>query len=158
MDRRKQVTAAMVDRVATIGIVLEPCGFTFQHDCTQSSHTGPFASGYFVRGNTRIGLSCRDTIDNVIYEHSFVTQNASSREIEKFSTSHSGLMQFLGHHDDAQLISGDSIPDAAVARDGGDRVGALIHDLTEFVIPLFTNDMVTFLTAIRRGFRSYSIE
>ena len=158
MNRREQVDIALADCVASVGRALEPCGFSFQHDGTHSSHTGPFASGYFVRDTTRIGLSCRESVDNIIYEHSFVTQLAASCETEKFSTGHSGLMLFLGHSDDAHLISGDSIPDSVVARDGGDRVDALIHDLDAYVIPLLSNDMDTFCDAIRRGFRSYSID
>ena len=157
MARREHVAAALTDCVARLDTVVQPYGFVFDTDEIHASHTGPFASGHYVRNDTRIGLSCRDTIDNVVYEHSFVTQNLSWREIERFSTSHSGLMSFLGHADDARLICADSIPDAVLARDGADRVDALIHDLSMFVLPLIANDMDIFFAAIRKGYRSYSI-
>lgn len=158
LNRREQAEIALRDCIVAIGQILEPCDFTFQHDETQSSHTGPFASGWFVRGPTRIGISCRSSIDNVIYEHSFITEDLSSRQVEKFSTGHGGLMQFLGYLDEAHLISCDSTPDLVVSRNGGERLDALVNDLSSFVVPLFQNDMDSFCKAIRRGFRSYSIE
>lgn len=143
----------------TLDVLLQPWGFTFASDGCQSSHTGPYARGHYVRDTTRIGLSCRDTIDNIYYEHTFVTARPSYREIEQFTIGHPGLMHGLGHADDSHLIDTTDIPDAIVARDGDDRVAALLHDLSTFVVPaLSTPSSDEFCRIIRSGYRAFSIE
>ena len=158
MNRRELVVLSLADCVSRLDVVLQPWGFAFETDDCQSSHTGPFASGHYVRQTTRIGISCRDTIDNIHYEHSFITQHPSSREIERFTIGHPGLMQSLGHTDDCHLIGSTDIPDAIVARDGGDRVTALLHDLANFVAPFLCEPTDGFCEIVRCGYRAYSIE
>jgi hypothetical protein len=157
MDRREAVAKALAECIERLDVVLHPWGFTFENDGCQPSHTGPYASGHYVRGTTRIGLSCRDTIDNLYYEHSFITEYASWREIERFTIGHAGLMQGVGHAEDCQLIAGDGIPDAIVARNGGDRVAALIHDLA-FAAEILREPTEAFYAIIRRAGRSFSVE
>lgn len=157
MDQREVVSRSLLDCVARLDEVLRPWGFHFDHDGCRLSHTGPYASGHYVRTPTRIGISCRDTIDNIYYEHSFVIECSSWREIEMFRLSHGGFMNALGHSADCQLISSDSLPDAVAARNGGDRIAALIHDLSSFVSPVLSEPTSVFSAIIRRGARSFSI-
>ncbi|MEL7498322.1 MAG: hypothetical protein AAFN77_11985 [Planctomycetota bacterium] len=155
--RREQVAESLAAAVARLDATLSPWGFAFVTDDIQSSHCGPFASGHYHRGTTRIGISCRDTIDNLVYEHTFVTRYAFSTVSERFTIGHATLMDALGHSDECRLIKSDNIPDAIVAREGSDRVDALIHDLNVFASPVLCEPCDEFYAIIRRGYRSYFI-
>jgi hypothetical protein len=155
--RHKNVCAALAAAVARIDVVLCPWGFTFLTDEVHDSHCGPFASGHYCRDRTRIGLSCRDSIDNVYYEHSFVKENRFSKEIERFVISHRALMKALHHSDDCRLVCGQKIPEAIVARDGGDCVAALIHDLSSIAATVLREPCDEFYEIMRRGCRTYSV-
>src|SRR3954462_8803709 len=128
--KRQEVADAFYRVVSRLDEVLNPWEFQFSSDGVRGSHCGPFGSGYYVRGATRIGISCRATLDNVFYEHSFIKQNLCSRETEIFSIGHDTLMRALGHADDCRLITTCRQPDLVVARKFDDSVAALIHDLT----------------------------
>lgn len=158
MNTLEAVAQNLTTCVNRVDPLLRPWGFVFEVHETRHSHCGPFASGHYVRGFTRIGLSCRDTIDNIYYEHSFVTENRWSREIERFDISHDGLMRGLGHSDDCRLIRSQNLPDAIVARGGGDRVDALLHDLSTFAADILTMPCDEFYEIIRRGRRCYIVE
>ena len=157
-NRRVVVADALASCVARIDAVLAPWGFAFESDGVQRSHTGPYASGHYVRNTTRIGLSFRDTLDNVYYEHTFVTVHAFCRESECFLIGHAALMRALGHADDCRLIRSNKIPDAVKARDGADPVAALIHDLQFLAAPLLREPNDEFYAVVRRGCRGYSID
>ena len=146
-----------IRRLRRLDAILNPWGFAFANDGIQSSHCGPFASGHYYRDTTKICISCRDTIDNIYYEHTFITRNACSTETERFTIGHSTLMDALGHSDDCWLITSDKIPDMIVARDGGDRVAALIYDLESIASTVLRKPCDEFSAIIRRGHRSYSI-
>lgn len=137
--------------------MLCPWGFVFAADEIHSSHCGLYSSGHYCRGTTRIGLSCRAAIDNLFYEHSFVRVNTFSNEIERFTLGHHSLMKALGHTEACQLVCGDKSPDVIVARDGGDRVAALIHDLSLLAAPFLREPCEEFNAIIRRGTRVYSV-
>jgi hypothetical protein len=158
MSRHDAVTNALVESVARLDTVLQPWGFKFEFGGVQHSHIGLYAVGCYQREWTRIHLSCRDQIDNLIYEQSFVKQSLSSREKETFSIGHGTLMKELGHRDDCQLLDADDYPDQIVARDGGDRVAALMHDLTYFAQPVLREVGEPFYRIVRTGFRVYSID
>ena len=67
-------------------------------------------------------------------------------------------MDAVGHADDCHLIAWDDYPNQIVARDGGDRVAALIQDLDNYAAGLLrTANNADFYSVVRRGFRSYSI-
>jgi hypothetical protein len=155
--RRQQVADSRTAATVRLDAVLKPWRFAFTTDEMRISHHGPFASGHYCRDTTRIGISCRDTIDNLYYEHTFVTRNASSTESERFTIGHSTLMDVLGHSDDCRLITSGDLPDAIVARDGGDRVDALIHDLAELAARVLREPSDDFYAIVRRGHRSYWI-
>lgn len=160
LTRRQQVADSLAAATTRLDVVLNPWGFTFLSEEVSSSHQGPFASGHYSRGTTRISLSCRDTIDNLFYGHEFVTANRYRRETEQFSIGHDTLMRALGHADDCHLIcnrdASDS-PDAIVARDGGDRVAALIHDLSVHAAAVLRAPCEEFYAIVRRGGRGYSV-
>jgi hypothetical protein len=66
-------------------------------------------------------------------------------------------MRALGHSDDCWLVCCDKAPDAIAARDGGDRVAALIYDLKSFAASVLCEPREEFYAIVRRGYRSYSI-
>ncbi len=155
--RREHVDARFAEAMERIDTLLSPWGFSFALGEIQSSHCGPYATGAFTRGQTKISLSCRDTIDNLLYEHTFITQHSSWTEMERYSIGHATLMDAVGHAHDCHLVSGNDHPDQIVARDGGDRIAALQHDLEKYAAGLLRTPSDEFFTVVRRGFRSYSI-
>ena len=157
-SRREIVTQNLTSTIARLDAVMRPWGFTFVFEKQMSSHIGPFASGHYVRGATRIGLSCRDSIDNLYYEHCFVTKHRSYQETERFTLWHPGLMKTLGHAQDCHLIGTDEIYDSIAARDGGDRVAALLLDWIELAAPILSSPCDAFDEAMRHGARSYTVE
>lgn len=158
MNRRLLVANTLASCVCRLDAVLAPWGFNFQSDGIHPSHIGPFACGHFVRGATRIGLTCFDTLNCIHYEHTFVTVHACSRESERFIIGHPTLMRAVGHADDCWLIASDEMYKPIKARDGGDRIAALVHDLRFFAEPLLREPSDDFYAAVRRGGRSYSID
>ena len=92
-----------------IEVTIRPWGFIFASDGVHYAHYGPYASGHFVRGETKIGVSCRNAIDNLYYEHTFITRHKYSTEFERFTIGHSTLMKATGHGDDRRLIVPDRI-------------------------------------------------
>jgi hypothetical protein len=103
-------------------------------------------------------LSCRETIDNLYYEHTFITQHRGWAEIERYSIGHETLMDAVGHANDCHLITSCEYPDQITARDGGDGVAALLHDLEKYAADMLRTSNDAFFAVVRRGFRSYSIE
>src|SRR4029079_3402747 len=97
---REQVARAFQALTSRLDQLLNPWGFRLESDYLSSSHCGPYGCGYYGRGTNTIGVSCRDTLDNAFYEHSFITQNACSKETETFVRDHDALMHALGHGDD----------------------------------------------------------
>jgi hypothetical protein len=157
MNRRTVVADSLAASVVRLDAVLKPWGFAFKSNGVHPSHTGPYAAGHYCRNGTQIGLSCRDAVDNIYYQHSFVTETTLSRETERFTIGHDTLMRALGHSNDCRLICCDDIPDAIAARDGGDRVAALIHDLKFFAASILCEPCEEFYAIVRRGYRNYSI-
>ena len=157
MNRREIVSTAMDTAISQLDAILNPLGFVWHSDGVSLSHNGPFAHGHYVESDTRIGLSCRDGIDNIIYMHSFITKHHCSTETEKYCVSHSGLMRYLGDVDTCHLVTGDDIPNVVVARDGGNALDALLYDLTNSFVPLFRDRLDDFHNAMRQGSRSYDI-
>ena len=153
----RQVAGALAAAVVRIDAVLSPWGFVFAADEVHYSHCGYYASGHYCRGLTRISLSCRETIDNIFYEHSFIKENLCSKEIERFQIGHDKLMKALEHPHDCRLIGGHKTPDMIIARDGGDRVAALIHDLSSIAVLVLREPCEEFYAIMRRGWRFYSV-
>lgn len=156
-NRRQHVAACFADAASRIDMLLSTWGFTFAFSETQASHCGPYATGVFMRGQTKISLSCRDTIENIFYEHTFAVKHHCCTEIERFSIGHATLMEAVGHDHDCHLIVGDDYPNLIMARDGGDRAAALIYDLSHHAAELLRIPNDDFFSIVRRGIRSYSI-
>lgn len=154
----RQLVASTLDSIVTrLEPVLNPWGFSFTANDVRGSHTGPYASGHFTRGTTRIGVSCRETLDNLYYQHAFIKQNACSRETETFTIGHDTLMEALGRSADCWLVVTNVSPDVVAARDGGDRIAAFAHDLTEIAAMVLSQPNEHFYEIMRRGRRDYSI-
>jgi hypothetical protein len=99
--------------------LLQPLGFNYLADASGEGHM-PFASGFFAGTVVKIGLVFRKrgTLGCVIYEN------------DHSSMSHDDLLRFLGVQDRQRLVYNDSSM-ASQARDGGDPIDALMHDLEE---------------------------
>jgi hypothetical protein len=158
LSRREIVANALRESARRLDAVLSPWDFTFEFDEVQWSHTGPYATGHYSRSETRILVSCRNTIDNLYYKHSFTTQHAYCREIERCIMSHDTLMDALGHREDSYLVVQNEIPDIIAARDGGDRVQALILDWTCYAADVLREPNERFYEIIRSAGRFRDIE
>jgi hypothetical protein len=158
MDRREFVAEKLRMAVERIDSVLAPWGFAFIPDGVSSSHQGPYASGHYVRGNTRIGFSCRDTIDNIDYSHSLVSVSPYCEETELFTIGHDTLMRGINAQDDCWLeVARDgSGPNYVRARNGDDPVEAWKHDLL-LAASVLKESSDDFVAIMRRGARSYSV-
>jgi hypothetical protein len=155
--RREHVAACFAQASGRIDALLSRWGFSFAMGEIQPSHCGPYATGAFTRGQTKMLLSCRDTIDNLFYEHTFTTKHSCYTETERYSIGHATLMDAVGHGHDCHLIAGNDCPDQIIARDGDDRVAALVHDLENYAARLLRTENDEFYSVVRRGWRSYSI-
>lgn len=154
--RQEQVAKVLTEVATQLSEVVTDWGFAFHADEVRSSHGGPFASGHFCRETTRIGISCRDTLDNLTYEHTFVTRRGNSTESERFTIGHATLMAGVGHAQDCHLISSGELPSSMIARDG-DPVEALIYDLTVLAKTVLSAPCDEFFTIMRQGYRSYNV-
>jgi hypothetical protein len=97
--------------------ILDPLGFRFYFDQAGQGHQ-PFASGYFVRDEVRIGLIYRvnSKLGAVVYENNTT------------SVLHDNLMSSLGFAAE-QHLRYDDTAFQSVAVDGGSAVEALCADL-----------------------------
>lgn len=138
--------------------VLNDWGFHFVPDEVQWSHCGYYAAGHYCRDTTHIGISCRETIDNIYYRHTFITHNRFTRHIEQFTIQHDMLMAALGHAEDCRLVSCDQTPFTIAARDGGDPVDAWIDDLVSTAKPVLCAPSERFNEIVRRGLRGFHVE
>jgi hypothetical protein len=154
----EHVAARFAEATGILEGLLSSWGFTFVLGEVHSSHCGPYATGAFIRDQTKISLSCRDTIDNLFYEHTFITKHLSFTEMERYEIGHTTLMKAIGHAHDCQLIAGHEQPDLILARDGGDRVAALVYDLENYASDLLRTTNDEFYKIVRRGYRTYSVK
>jgi hypothetical protein len=148
------VVDTLAAAVAQLDEVLNPWGFSFEANETHYSHRGYYASGNYCRGMTRIYISSQAKINRVSYEHSLIKEFVWHKESHKYGLGHHGLMAALGHADDCHLITGGEY--AIVARDDGDRVAALIHDLRHIAAPVLREPCDEFLSIIRTGYHSWT--
>ena len=154
----KDVKAALNAATDRINPVLNDWGFHFIADEVQLSHCGYYASGHYCRNTTRIGISCRETIDNIYYRQSFITPNRFTRHIEQFTIQHDTLMAALGHAEDCRLVSCDQTPVTIAARDGSDPVDAWIDDLVSIAKPVLCEPSERSNEIVRRGLRGFHVE
>lgn len=117
---------ALRNAAARLQPVLEPIGFEFRRDQAGIGH-GPFASGFFVSGDLKIGLIYRDDsrLGCVIYE------NATS------NISHDDFMQAAGYAQQQRLHYRKRV---SVASGEGDPIDALSADLN--LVAAFLQDHV----------------
>lgn len=156
MDKRESVERAIQECVERLDRVLNPLRFEFESEGIQSSHERPFASGHYVRAETRIAIACRESLDSLAglgFEHSFVTPQASSTRVETFVIGYEKLMDLLGHAADCHLVASGN---RWVARDGGNAVAAFAADVSTHLQSVLADGSSEFETVIRQGARSYS--
>jgi len=110
--------------VARIAPSLARYGFTYVPGDTASSSGGPFAVGYFRRGDFEIGLIVRNQRGLGCPNYSVGTGFAG----------HCDLMDTLGAQGSSHLIPGPW--PTYVSADGSDVFEALAADLERFLIPV----------------------
>jgi hypothetical protein len=125
--------------------VLNPLGYVFEADGYAVSSGGPFASGFFVNGEKKIGLIYR----------SFSGLGSVNYECRQSAVSHSDLMRYLGKEDQSKLKY-DSKKFSSYAREEGDVLDALIHDIQSFEIDLLTSSSEQFYRALRKINKSHN--
>lgn len=146
-DGEKTAIAVLQQAVGRIDDIVAPWGFQFTMRCSGYSHTGGYADGVYTRGPTRILVFVRAEhgFAGIVYQQESVCQEGYLKTRTVYQLGHPGYMERLGHSDDCQLIKG------SVARDGGDAVSALIHDLREFAAPTLQAECNEFDQLIRTG-------
>jgi hypothetical protein len=124
---------ALQKATVTLDPILGPTGFTFAFDDQGRASGGDFASGFYIKGDTKIGLIYRASsgLGMVIYEHG------------RASVGHHDLMKSLGHQHDCRLTY-DEKRYVPYSRDGSDLIDALAHDLKHFVIDILARDQARF--------------
>jgi hypothetical protein len=115
---------ALLTGVEIIDPLLNPNRYTFEIDGVGVSSGGPFASGFYVNGNKRIGLIYRAGagLGAVIYEY------------YPLSISHDTLMKHLGKSNMGKLGYSD-FRFASFSKDKGDPFEALAYDTQNFTLP-----------------------
>lgn len=112
---------ALQRTVADLCPLLEPLGFEFHLDQTAQAHQA-FATGFFVRGELKIGLIYREKAGSAI------TLGSINYENDTTNASHDQLMSWLGLAD-RQRLRYDEGTFASVAADDGSVIDALRADL-----------------------------
>ena len=107
--------------------------------------------------STRIGLSCRDSIDNVYYEYSFVKVNRFSKEIERFVISHRALMKALIIQMTVVWCVAQKSPRQSLLVTAEIVSQLLIHDLSSIAVTVLQEPCDEFYEIMRRGCRTYSV-
>lgn len=109
---------ALRNAAAELRPLLEPLGFEFEIEQSAQGHL-PFASGFFVRGEIKIGLIYRvdHKLGAVIYENSAT------------NTSHDELLSLLGLSSE-QHLRYDERSSESKAVEGDDPLAALRADLS----------------------------
>ncbi len=133
--------------------VLEPWGFHYEFRKAGWGHRGAWACGEYVRGNARISLTCdyRCGWNGITYHYQFPDEWAFSWHYDCYVNSHENYMELIGHRDDCHLIRDGHSP---AARDGGDPIDALIHDLTKLAAPTLSVECDEFKRIIHQGIRT----
>jgi hypothetical protein len=157
LNQRELVSSSLPSSVELLDPVLRPLGFRFQSEPSQASHTGPYASGYYVRGETYIGLCFHERLQNVVYAHSFVTKHPSCFEIERFTMNHTLLMNCIGASAKCALIPTDEFHENLITRNGENDISALVNDIVSFVVPCLSEPDPSFFDVIRLGLRNFYV-
>jgi hypothetical protein len=111
---------ALRGTAADLRSLLEPLGFEFHFDQAVRGHQA-FATGFFVRGDLKIGLIYRDTTSGI-------TLGSVNYENDTTNVSHDQLMSWLGVVA-RQRLRYNEATSASVAADGGSVIDALRADL-----------------------------
>lgn len=158
LDRDEEVVAQVLrSSVSQLDEVVGPWGFEFHFGGISGSHCGPFASGRYVRGHMEIAISCREQIDNLIYQRNFLEESGSCGIREQFSMGHRALMRGVLRLDDARVIEGNAAPKMVIAKDNGDIVQALRFDWSVLAFHVLQQPCGEFDHIVRQGYRVFDI-
>jgi len=114
-------------------------GFEYSRGDQAVSSGGPFAVGFFRRGNLEIGLIVRDS----------VALGGPNYSVGRGYAGHHHLIWALGAEGTEQLVAGDSV--SFKARTGGDAFEAFRHDLESIVLPALDASEARFLVSLGRA-------
>jgi hypothetical protein len=126
---------ALQRTAADLCSLLEPLGFKFQLDQAGHAHQS-FATGFFVRGELKIGLIYREQASSAI------TLGSVNYENDTTNASHDQLMSWLGLVA-RQRLRYDEATFASMAADDGSVIDALRGDLVTLSSVLSDEVMLT---------------
>jgi hypothetical protein len=122
--------------------LLEGVGFSYQPGDEAASSGGPFATGFFRRGDLEIGLIVRDRnrlgCPNYSVGHGYA--------------GHADLLWALGRDGQGRLVEGFT---SYAATDGGDPFLAFEADLRDIILPALKESEVNFRRAVARAHRKF---
>ena len=135
-DECKQVLLTGTEK---INPMLNPLGYLFEISEAGISSAGPFASGFYSKGDKAIGLIYRARIGlgAVIYQYrqSYIL--------------HSDLMQYLGKYDVSKLKYSDR-KFASFSKEEKDPFEALAYDIQNFAIGFLNNNDSEFESVLQQ--------
>jgi hypothetical protein len=111
----------LVEGAQKLDPVLNQLGFVFEISGSGGSSPGPFATGFYVNGDKRIGLIYR----------SIAGLGSVNYEDRQSSVSHSNLMHYLGKQEVSKLKY-DTNKLLSYSKDGGNAFDALVYDIQYF--------------------------
>jgi hypothetical protein len=142
----KECERQLVEYSQKLDPVLNPLGFAFEISMSGVSSPGPFATGFYVNGDKKIGLIYRSGFGfgSVIYEY------------HQTSVSHDGLMSYLGKTDVSKL-SFDSDKFMSYSKNGGNALDALIYDIQNFEVGFLTKDNEQYGKVLKEISKTYNV-
>ncbi len=129
----KECEQLLIEFTQRLNPILNPLGFVFEYSGSGAASAGPFASGFYVNGEKKIGLIYRSIagFGSVIYEY------------RQWGATHSDLMKHLGKQDESKLKY-DEHKYLSYAKDGGSMFEALVYDIQNFGLEFLTNSDTQF--------------
>ena len=135
-DECKQALLAGVEKV---GPILNPIGFMFEISGVGVSSGGPFASGFYSKGEKGIGLIYRSGpgLGAVIYEY------------DQLGILHTDLMKHLGKSD-VSMLKYSARKFASFSREKENVFEALAYDIQNFALEFLNSNDAEFKSIIQQ--------
>ena len=141
--RRSPDAKALVAGVELLEPLLKKTGFSYRAGDSAASSGGPFASGFFIRGDIELGMIVRNEgrmgVPNYSRGHGYA--------------SHHRVLAALGVEEKSMLIQPDHF--AYSAKNGGNTFQALYEDLRDLIIPVLERSEDEFCAAIDTAVKEF---
>jgi hypothetical protein len=128
----------LIEFTQRLNPVLNPLGFVFESSGSGVASAGPFAAGFYVNGEKKIGLIYRSIagFGEVIYEYN------------QTGVSHSELMHYLGKQDESRLKY-DTNKFLSYSKDSENVLDVLVYDIRNFEIEFLTSSNDQFSNTLK---------